>query len=79
MIVSIRDVTARCDGCGGTDFKQMDPGTPRLATRMVCTRCRKESLYRDLLYSIGEEAMRRANDALAKLKKNSPRRKKPRK
>jgi hypothetical protein len=79
MIVSIRDVTARCAGCGGTDFKQLDAGAPRLSTRMMCTTCKKESLYRDLLYSIGEEAMRRANEALAKLKKNSPRRKKPRK
>ena len=79
MIVSIRDVTARCDSCGGTDFKQLDAGVPRLSTRMMCTKCRRETLYRDLLYSIGEEAMRRANEALAKLKKNSPRRKKSRK
>jgi len=78
MIVSIRDVTAHCEGCGGTDFKQLDTGTPRLATRMLCNQCKRETTYRDLLYGIGEEAMRRANDALAKLKKNSPRRKKTR-
>jgi hypothetical protein len=79
MIVAIRDVAARCAGCGGTDFTQADGGVLRLATRMVCSACGKETTYRELLDSIGEEAMRRANEALAKLRKNSPRRRKPRK
>ena len=79
MIVSIRDVKARCAGCGAADFKQLEPGALRLATRMACTNCGAETTYIELLNAIGEEAMRRANDALAKLKKNSPRRKKPRK
>jgi hypothetical protein len=79
MIVSIRDVAARCAGCGGTDFRQGNGGALRLLTRMLCMACGRETTYRDLLDSIGEEAMRRANEALAKLKKNSPRRRKPRK
>jgi hypothetical protein len=79
MIVSIRDVAARCSACSGTDFKQAESGALRLATRMVCTNCGRETTYRELLDAIGEEAMRRANEALAKLKKNAPRRRKPRK
>ena len=79
MIVAIRDVAARCAGCGGTDFRQTNGGALRLATRMVCASCGRETTYRELLDSIGEEAMRRANEALAKLKKNAPRRRKPRK
>ena len=79
MIVVIRDVAARCAGCGGTDFTQADSGVARLTTRMVCSACGKETTYRELLDSIGEEAMRRANESLAKLRKNSPRRRKPRK
>jgi hypothetical protein len=79
MIVSIRDVSARCAGCGGTDFKQQQGGALRLATVMRCTACGRDSTYRELLDAIGEEAMRRANEALAKLKKNGGGRKKPRK
>jgi hypothetical protein len=79
MIVAIRDVAARCARCGGTDFTQADAGVARLATRMVCSACGKTATYRELLDWIGEEAMRRANESLAKLKKNSPRRRKPRK
>jgi hypothetical protein len=79
MIVTIRDLSARCAGCGGTDFKQHDGAALRLATVMTCNACGRETTYRELLDSIGEQAMRRANDALAKLKRNSLRRKKPRK
>ena len=79
MIVSIRDISAKCAGCGGIDFKQLDGGALRLGTRMSCAECGRPTTYRELLEAIGEEAMRRANDALAKLKKNSPRRKRSRK
>jgi hypothetical protein len=79
MMVSIRDVSARCASCGGTDFRPLDAGAMRLATRMACLGCGSVATYRDLLDSIGEQAMRRANEALAKLKKNSPRRRKSRK
>jgi len=79
MIVSIRDVSARCARCGETDFSQQANGALRLASVMRCITCGRETTYRDLLDSIGEEAMRRANEALAKLKRNSPRRNNPRK
>ena len=79
MIVSIQDVSACCASCGGMEFRQLDAGAVRLATRLTCMRCDRPTTYRELLESIGEEAMRRANDALAKLKKNSPRRRKSRK
>ena len=79
MIVTIRDVSARCAGCGGTDFEQQTSGALRLATVMTCTACGRDSTYRELLDSIGEEAMRRANEAFAKLKRKGGRRKKPRK
>jgi hypothetical protein len=79
MIVSILDVSACCPSCGGMEFRQLDPGAVRLATRMACRKCHRSTTYRELLESIGEEAMRRANEAIAKLKKNSPRRRKSRK
>ena len=76
MIVTIRDVSARCKSCGGTDFRPLEAGALRLTTRLVCTQCDHVVMYRDLLESIGEQAMHRANEALAKLKKSSPGRKK---
>jgi hypothetical protein len=79
MIVSVRDIAARCKGCGGTDFRKVNGAGDRLASVMACTGCGRETTYRDLLESIGEEAMRRANDALEKLRKNSGRGRKPRK
>jgi hypothetical protein len=78
MIVSVGDLSARCKGCGGTDFQVADGGTVRLTSRMTCTQCGHETTYRELLESIGEEAMQRANDALENLRK-ARRRPKPRK
>ena len=69
MMVSVRDINARCAGCGGRDFKSLGKGQVRLSTRMSCTQCGDGTTYRALLESIGEEAMRRANDALEKLRK----------
>jgi hypothetical protein len=72
MLVSVGDISARCKGCGGIDFKVLSTGALRLSSVLVCTHCGRETTYVDLLDSIGEEAMRRANEALAKLKKNGP-------
>jgi len=79
MLVSIADVSASCKGCGDTDFRVLSPGKLRLASRLACTRCGAETTYLDLLEAIGEEAMRRANEALTKLKRMGPRRPKPKK
>ena len=69
MIVTVRDIKARCNDCGGTGFNRRGRGTPKLATRMYCARCGLSTTYRALLEGIGEEAMRRANKALEKLTK----------
>lgn len=73
MIVGVGDITARCKGCGGTDFKALKPGQLRLRSLMICTACDRVATYMDLLDDIGEQAMRRANESLAKLRKNGPR------
>jgi uncharacterized Zn finger protein len=76
--VSIRDVTAKCPTCGSTEFDSTRESL-RLTTLLRCSQCGARSSYRDLLHQIGEEAMRRANEAFAKLKKSSPKRRRPRK
>jgi hypothetical protein len=77
MLVSIGNISARCKGCGGKDFKILSAGALRLASVLACTNCGRETSYLDLLDSIGEEAMRLANEALAKLTKNGSRGPKP--
>jgi hypothetical protein len=73
MLVSVGDINARCKGCSGTDFKILKPGTLRLTSLMTCTACDRVTTYLDLLDDIGEQAMQRANESLAKLKKNGGR------
>jgi len=77
MQVSVGDITARCKECGGNEFRALNAGALRLTSRMVCIKCQRVTTYLDLLDLIGEEAMRRANDSLAKLKKNSRRKPDP--
>ena len=73
MQVKVRDLLARCRKCGATDFSRLGGGTTRLASPMACAGCGEKTTYRELLESIGEEAMRRANDSLERLRKSSPR------
>jgi hypothetical protein len=79
MNVSVRDVTAKCPACRGTEFETLLGEALRLTTLLQCSHCGAKSTYRELLDQIGEEAMRRANRALDDLKKKSPRDRKPKK
>lgn len=69
MLVAVRDIAARCRKCGKTDFKPLAAGELRLSTALACTGCGERTTYRDLLEQIGEEAIKRANDAIARLKR----------
>ena len=68
MLVAVRDIIARCRKCGTTDFKPLAAGELRLTTAMACSGCGERTTYRDLLEQIGEEAIRRANEAIDRLK-----------
>jgi hypothetical protein len=72
MIVAVRDIAARCRKCSNSDFRPLSGGDLRLATAMACTHCGQKTTYRDLLEQIGEEAMKRANEAIARLKRPKP-------
>ena len=72
MIVSVGDVTAKCRGCSGVEFEPVVAAKLRLASVLACSRCRKTTSYRELLDQIGEEAMRRANEAMRQLRKKPP-------
>lgn len=78
MIVSVRDVTAKCQGCSGVQFTPLASGALHPDSLMKCDGCGAVTTYRGLLEQIGEEAMRRANESLAALQKKAPPRRKPR-
>ena len=69
MLVAVRDITARCRGCGKTDFSPLGVGELRLTSVLACSGCGHRATYRELLEQIGEEAIKRANDAIARLKR----------
>ena len=69
MIISIGDITAQCEVCRGTEFEVLSPGALRLTSELRCKGCGAKRKYLALLDQIGEEAMRRANEAIEELKK----------
>ena len=69
MLISIGDITAACARCGGKDFQPLGNGRLRLASELTCASCGERVKYLALLDQIGEEAMRRANQAIEELKK----------
>jgi hypothetical protein len=73
MIVQVHDITAACPHCGGIHFQPLTAGPLRLPSELRCIGCGTKTRYLTLLDQIGEEAMRRANQAIDELKKNRPR------
>lgn len=69
MRVSIGDISAQCARCGGGEFEPLSAAPLRLATELKCAQCGNKVRYLALLDQIGEEAMRRANQAIDELKK----------
>jgi hypothetical protein len=69
MQINIGDISAACKRCGGTEFEPLSAGRLRLASEMRCVGCGTRVKYLALLDQIGEEAMRRANEAIEELKK----------
>jgi len=69
VIIGIGDITAGCPRCGGREFEALSAEPPRLATEYRCRACGAAARYLVLLDQIGEEAMRRANEAIDALKK----------
>jgi len=77
MIVRIHDISAHCPSCGGEEFEQTSAGPLRLPSELKCLSCGMKSRYLTLLDQIGEEAIRRANEAIDNLKNQPGRPRKP--
>jgi hypothetical protein len=69
MEIRIGEIVASCEQCGATQFDPLSPEPLRLASDVRCTACGATVKYLALLDQIGEEAMRRANQAIDELKK----------
>jgi predicted RNA-binding Zn-ribbon protein involved in translation (DUF1610 family) len=68
LTLSVGGVTARCPKCGAIEFVWREPGRDITPT-LVCTACKTETPRRALIDQIGQEVMKRANDALEKARK----------
>jgi hypothetical protein len=72
MVVSVRDIAARCVWCGTREFDPVSPGKVQLESLLKCSGCGARYTYLQLLDQIGEEAIRRANKAMDELQKRRP-------
>jgi ribosomal protein S27AE len=68
MYIRINDLTAKCPACGHPDFRPL-PGKLTSEDRLTCGQCGVQTRYGELLDHMGEEAIRRAHDALEELKR----------
>ena len=64
--VTIGRITAHCPLCGAKDFAPAMQPADEHRESFICVACRTETFRRVLIDQIGQEAMRRANDALKK-------------
>lgn len=71
MEIRIGEIVASCERCGATQFAPLAPGPLRLESDVRCSACGATVKYVRLLDQIGEEAMRRANQAIDELKKRA--------
>lgn len=73
MDIRIGEIVASCERCAATEFAPLAPGPLRPESVVRCSACGATAKYGALLDQIGEEAMRRANQAIDELKKRPKR------
>lgn len=69
MDIRIGEIVASCERCAATEFAPLAPGPLRPESDLRCSACGATVKYVALLDQIGEEAMRRANQAIDELRK----------
>jgi hypothetical protein len=68
MDIRIGEIVASCERCGAKEFAPLAPGPLRPGSDLRCSACGATVRYVALLDQIGEEAMRRANQAIEELR-----------
>ena len=69
LTLSVGGVTAHCPKCGAIEFIPRAETGSGIGPTLVCTSCKTETTRRALIDQIGEEVMKRANEALEKARK----------
>ena len=67
MKLSVGQIEARCPGCGRHEF-EVRGGPLAIRSELFCLGCGVGTPYEALVNQIGEQAMKQANEALAKLR-----------
>jgi hypothetical protein len=77
--VELHNIVAECPSCHGTDFEPQGVRREPLAsqTPMVCLRCGAHTSYIALLIQIGDKAIARSLETLARIKAQRAKLKKP--
>jgi hypothetical protein len=69
LTLSVGGVTAHCPKCRAIEFVPHRETDGNVSPTLVCTSCKTETSRRALIDQIGDEVMKRANDALEKARK----------
>ena len=65
MKLTVGQIEACCPGCGGREF-DVQGGPLAIQSELFCLGCGVGTPYEALVNQIGEQAMKQANEALAK-------------
>lgn len=63
MQVTVDDITAQCQSCGGTEFSRHAVASGELGAVLECESCGRKAAHAELLLQINDEARWRANEA----------------
>jgi len=68
--VELHSIVADCPSCHGTDFAPPDGKAESIRSQalMTCTRCGTRTVYIALLLQIGDKAITRSTETLARIK-----------
>jgi hypothetical protein len=77
--VELHNIVAECPSCHGTDFEPQGVRREPIAsqTPMACMRCGAHTSYIALLIQIGDKAIARSLETLARIKAQRAKLKKP--
>ena len=79
MKVELHNIVAECPSCHGSDFEPQGATRELISahTPMLCTRCAARSTYLQLLVQIGDKAIARSLETLARIRAQRAKLKKP--
>ena len=79
MKVELHNIVAECPSCHGSDFEPQGVRRELIAsqTPMACARCGAHASYMALLIQIGDQAIARSLETLARIRAQRAKLKKP--